>query len=1134
MKLIQQTKLHFQDTKSDKVYEVDLNEMGNATYVVNFRYGRRGQELREGTKTDLPVSLEEAQKVFEKLVSDKKKKGYQDASQPFVAIAEEDDNLSESSESNLEEVQNVSPQNDFEFPEIRKSHILKSLKEYIKVEQKNPSSQKTKQENTPHTQIPIEEKNETPSSTLDTIFNRFKSWINPSDEKLKPRQERSNQNASSPKKSKKEKIQRPLSRLLWRVGEFKIQEALPYLLQMEIGVNPLFNYCFAWAIGRCGDAAGLSKLGEMGEQAKDYPFLKEMLREAKMACLNPIAQKEIAAEIFQGQEVGLKNAIKNESVNELLEFIDDSFRKSRTTNEVMAYLYLISNHYPIIRKSLLEWVKEAPLKGDGYFRTLRQFFKAAEFREDAEMYGLLAHRIQQARPNFENIEWGAANVDGKWLYARDEVKKKDSRLGFSKNTKLYLGRRTWRVLNRKGEVSDPSYVKMATGILLAFSDEDLETPRSKDFWNYYRDANGQWQNEKTTLYYSPLTRYLTLNNILYKNSSRYEINKGKNKWLYKTGQSPSSPKSTEREEAYPELWNKLPQGLMHLLAESESSFVQEFAVKAAKDNQAKILNLVDVDFVKVLLRKRYEDTARFGLDLAKQKYKANEPDIELINTLLNVKISEARQQGMEWVDEQRNYFLNEVGFVINLLFNSFEDVNVWTEEILDSASFSEEKYQLIIARTIALMMSYDEKVTEEEKQKTLTAGSFITKHFQKTLSTTSFDLLHDLFNHPLIELQVFGAKILLNHETKVEDLPEDLLLGLINGTSPEMREVGVQLFGKLPTEKLLERKVLLQALSISQYPEVRKSSQPIIIDLAKKNPGFGDEFVKLLAPSFLKKEENEGRDQDVLELLTVHLKNHLDKIELGDTLNLLYSPRKAAHVLGNHLLQNHTDQKDLTMRQIVRLGDNEMVAVRQWVESIYEKNIDRIQNELAEAVRLTDARWDDIRDFSFDFFREKIKEEHWSPEILVSLCDSVKPVVQQFGKELITRFFKEENGEQFLLQLSQHPTQELQFFATNYLERFATDQPEHIEKLKHYFITVLSGVNKSRVAKKRIFEFLKNEGMKRAGTAKIVAEVLERQSATMAIGDKAKCIQIMRDLQVHFEGLEVPVEKIEFEDYPIS
>jgi len=412
--------------------------------LVNFRYGRRGQQLREGTKTDLPVSLEAAQKIFEKLVSDKKKKGYQDASEPFVVMAEEVDNLSPDEEVNVEETEGAIPQNNFELSEVRKFHILKALKEYVQTEQKGPRSQKTTKEDTPHTQTPSGKKNEKPSSALDTIFNRFKSWINSSDEKLKPRQEGSYRNTSSQHSAKKGKEQRPLSRLLWRVGEFRIKEAVPYLVEMEIGVNPLFNYCFAWAIGRCGDASGLSKLGEMGEQAKDYPFLKEFLREAKMACLNPIAQKEIASEIFQGQSSFVRNAVKNESVNELLQFIEDSFQKSKTANEVMAYLYLISNHYPIIRKALLEWVKQAPLKGGGYFRTFRQFFKAAEFREDAEMYGLLAHRIQMGRPMFDNGSWGAANVDGNWIYASEEVKKKDSRMGFSKKTKMYLVRRAWR------------------------------------------------------------------------------------------------------------------------------------------------------------------------------------------------------------------------------------------------------------------------------------------------------------------------------------------------------------------------------------------------------------------------------------------------------------------------------------------------------------------------------------------------------------------------------------------------------------------------------------------------------------------------------------------------------------------
>ncbi len=1129
MKLIQQTRLHYQDAKSDKIYEVDLCEVTNDTYLVNFRYGRRGKELREGTKTDQPVPLAKAQQIFDKLVNDKTKKGYQDASQPFVQTA------TTTPEPIEEETPKTTPVDTFEFPEIRKFHILKSLQEYVQPLNTTPLSQKT---TTPEslTPPPTTEGNETLSPKLNSIFERFKKWVNPSGETSAQRP----QGNASPVRNlknifKKEEAQkRPLARLLWRVGEFRIQEAVPYLTQVEQGANPLFNYCLAWAIGRCGDLAGLPTLEKMTDHAKQYPFLHDILREAKMACLDEKTQTQLAAIVLENLPIECRTAIQSESEITLLQVIHSAFQMNLTSNEMMADLYLISNHYPVIRKALLQWIKEAPLKGGGYFRTFRQFYKAAEFRDDAELLGLVAYRIQKARPMVTHMQWGGTHFDGQWIQNRDEVKKKNSRIGFSKTTKDYFERRAWRTLNRKGEVGDPSYVKMATGILLNYTDADELKVRSHDYWNYFRDANGRWQSQKTTLHYTPFTCYLTLSNILFKNSPRFEINKGKNKWLFKTGVTPQTPSPQVREEAYPELWDKVPQGLLHLLAESESRAVHEFAVKAAKANLAKVTQLVNLDFVKILLNKSYENTARFGLDLARAKYNPNQPNIDLVNILLNVNINEARAQGIAWVNAQRGFFFNDADFVVKLLFNPYEDVTTWADQLLSETLFQEEKSQVVIARAIALMMAFDENATEVEKKSILNAGTSLTKHFQKPLSKTSFDLINDLLHHPLVEVQVFGAKILLNHETKPEDLPEELLLGLINGSSPEMREVGVELLGKLPPENLLKRKNLLYTLCISQYPEVRKAVHPIVTDLSKKHPDFGDELVVMLSPSLLYKEENEGRDEDVLKLLMEDLKAHLGKIPLSQTLNLLYAPRKAAHVLGNHLLQNHTQQQDLTMRQIVRLGDNEMVAIRQWVKDIYNHHTDRIQNELAEAVRLCDAKWDDVRDFSFDFFREKINEEYWTPEILVSICDSVKPMVQQFGKELITKHFKEENGEQYLLQLSQHPTKELQSFATNYLERFATDKPEHIKKLKHYFITVLSGVNKSRVAKKRIFDFLKNEGMKNAGVAKIVAEVLERQSATMAIGDKARCIHIMRDLQQHFDGLEVPLEKIEFEDYPIN
>ncbi|NJM57673.1 MAG: hypothetical protein HC857_09880 [Synechococcales cyanobacterium RU_4_20] len=92
MQLVQRTTLFYQSGTSDKVYEVDLCRVANDPaeqtpvdrasvdhapvdrYVVHFRYGRRGKALHEGVQTDVPISLEAARQVFDKLVAAKRKK----------------------------------------------------------------------------------------------------------------------------------------------------------------------------------------------------------------------------------------------------------------------------------------------------------------------------------------------------------------------------------------------------------------------------------------------------------------------------------------------------------------------------------------------------------------------------------------------------------------------------------------------------------------------------------------------------------------------------------------------------------------------------------------------------------------------------------------------------------------------------------------------------------------------------------------------------------------------------------------------------------------------------------------------------------------------------------------------------
>lgn len=69
------TSLYYREGSSDKEYHVRL-EPKDSGFVVNIAYGRRGSTLSTGTKTSAPVYYDAALMVFDKLVKEKKAKGY--------------------------------------------------------------------------------------------------------------------------------------------------------------------------------------------------------------------------------------------------------------------------------------------------------------------------------------------------------------------------------------------------------------------------------------------------------------------------------------------------------------------------------------------------------------------------------------------------------------------------------------------------------------------------------------------------------------------------------------------------------------------------------------------------------------------------------------------------------------------------------------------------------------------------------------------------------------------------------------------------------------------------------------------------------------------------------------------------
>jgi bifunctional non-homologous end joining protein LigD len=67
--------LYYREGSSDKVYQASIEPEGGG-FVVNFAFGRRGSTLNTGAKTQTPVDYDSAKSIYDKLVREKKAKGY--------------------------------------------------------------------------------------------------------------------------------------------------------------------------------------------------------------------------------------------------------------------------------------------------------------------------------------------------------------------------------------------------------------------------------------------------------------------------------------------------------------------------------------------------------------------------------------------------------------------------------------------------------------------------------------------------------------------------------------------------------------------------------------------------------------------------------------------------------------------------------------------------------------------------------------------------------------------------------------------------------------------------------------------------------------------------------------------------
>jgi len=991
-------------------------------YVVNFRYGRRGKALREGTKTQLAVPFVEAEKIFDSLVVSKINKGYQHVAQQAAP------------QTNSPRQADGSVQADHSLRSDRYQYAVRRVK----------------------------------AGLTDLATGQLNA--------------------------------KKAGRLVWRAGELgdaELCSSLQRLLENTKSKHELLVYSIVWALGRCGNATTVDALLPLARTAQS----DKVRRVATWAAINLAegADSEALLAFVAGELPARLHAVLNTTDRiELNRTLDTYFSdKSQDGNDVLHRLYLYSLEKPHLRASLLERLAQLTPRPN-VFRGMRQVYKAAEFFKDAEVFGILNVRFDVCRafytsPSYSDYCYipGSSGV----VRVSKEILKHDSRIAYSSNTRNYLRHRTWRSLRRLGELGLDDYIEMTMGVLLSTSSSHQQKRRQTVMYH--------WDGSKQTITFDEHAHFHALIQITFGASARYKLSSTRQAWYVNSDYTDNN----QRTEKF----------LLQLLLESDLTLVQEFAAKAMLE-QDDFYDSITADQLHRLITKPFLKTKELAFAIARSRYNPSQPDYKLVYLLLDSEYPPAIAQAREWVSDQPRTFAASADFLFWVVTATSQETRRWCRTFVELAD--NDAHHLLLGDVLNWLTDLD---TAEINQAQVDDVEWVLLNPLKQHSASlPFEEILKLLAHPAPAVQVVAGRLLVNHDKPAEDVPPAVFARLLESPVAEVRGVGVQLFSQLPENAIVSQPELVESFCVADEAQVRAGIRPAIAKLANTHPDFNQALMRKLIDRLFRRETSDGVHDDLVSMLTTELADATATCDKALNWRLLSARSTAAQALGVWLL-SYRQQNDFTVRQWSAMAHNNNVICRAWVWQCYRDQPEEVVRCARDALRITDGNWEDSRHFAFDYFRQQFPAEAWQPALLISICDSVRGDVQSFGRELLSRFFKEEDGAEYLLKLSQHPSSNVQMFASNYLERFASGNKERMAKLEPYFITVLSGVNKSRVSKNRVTQFLLSEASQSEEAASLVARIFSRQSVTMAITDKAKYLMGMRDLTLQYPNLTMPL-----------
>ncbi len=710
-------------------------------------------------------------------------------------------------------------------------------------------------------------------------------------------------------------------------------------------------------------------------------------------------------------------------------------------------------------------------------------------------------------------------MKGSWYYPQRQLPTMGEHpsQAFSHQTRTYLRKRVWRSLKRIGELGQSEdYVRMAAGVLLAFTDDDAAEPRQEHRYRWNPETR---RADYDTVHFDRYANCFALNQVLYSNSLRYQSDERDLRFHCAAGFESGGAEPENREEAFPRLWDRHPQAVLELLNKSRCEPVHHFGTKVMRA-APEFCDRLDVESLILLLQSPYEVTGRFAFELAVSRYDAAAPDLSLILALVSAAYRPAREQAFAWVRDNPAAFFQSSDFTVALVSSSQADTRAFARETLRNVSLNETTARAISGRLMASLL----QLTSDDDELATDIVETLLLVFGHHLRQVEDTIIRELLNHALPVVQRFAGDLVLQHESFSSHPPDDVLQALLASDHQAVRAMAVRIISQLPDEILRDNPELLVGLTRHPQADIRDLIRPQVVRLSEADPILGERIARRLVEALLVPGAPDGVPSHTAAVLCTDLRSRLQNLEPDTVWRLLQSRSAPAQEVGGVLLATNVDASQLSMEEISRLASHEILSVRDAARDMCRAAPNRLQEDPDAMIRIADSRWEDTRRFAVEFIGQHFSEDGaLSADVMIGLCDSVKPDVRQFGRQLVTQLFQSEQGEEYVVKLSEHPAPDMQLFASGFLEQHATDSPERLEQLAPYFVCVLSQVNRGRIARARACQLLETEAAKDERSARVAADILSRVCATVAVGDRATAVRILLEIQTRGPHIETPL-----------